>query len=158
MGEIEAADDRAADIGIDVPWNAAEPCLLAVEILFLYHKSPALDHLLHSPDAAHGFLKIAVADRYRTGHDTERYQIVSQLLQCGIGVGCIVGRCTVEQRRRFLGCLFFQQGKKALAFSPPLATVLLDLFSGLFLVKREVAHHPAVFDLQVVQLIEHPRQ
>jgi len=80
MGEIEAADDRTANIGIDVPRNAAEPCLLTVEALFLYHKSSALDHLLHSPDAAHGFLKIAVADRYRTGHDAERYQIVSQLL------------------------------------------------------------------------------
>ena len=99
-----------------------------------------------------------MTDRYRAGHDTERYQIISQLLQCGIGVGCLVGRCTVEQRRGLLRCLFFQEGKKALTFAPPLATVLLDLFSGLFLVKREVAYNPAVFDLQMVQLIEHTRK
>ena len=95
--------------------QTAKPRLLAVQGLLFDHKPLALDHLLHPANSPHGLLHIGMGNRDGAGHQAERHQILTKLLQSRIGIGGLVGGITVKQCRSLLGRLLFQHGEQVLS-------------------------------------------
>src|SRR3546814_11782854 len=79
--EVQGVDERLADVGVDMAWQAAEPGLDRVHRLADGGEAAAVDDALHRADLLGGTRAALVPDRDRSRQLAERDMVTAQLLQ-----------------------------------------------------------------------------
>ena len=115
--EVQGADDRAADVGVDVPRQAPEPGVGRVEGLVLDGEAARLDDFLDPLALLRAAFEVLVPDRDGRRQVAEGDEVVAELLERRVGVGGLVGRGVVDERRLLLRGLLLDERPEALALA-----------------------------------------
>src|SRR6266540_7429703 len=134
-----------------------EPRLLGIERFVPDDEPVLLDHLAHGLALPARQIDVAVPDHDRRGQIAVADDVVAELLERAIDVAGLAGRGVVDQRRLLLRDRLLEQREQALAALPEAAARLLELALRLFLAEADVARRPAVFDPEVIELVEDSR-
>src|SRR3546814_8764792 len=93
MREVQGRDRRLADIGINVPRQAAEPGLDGVDALDHAGEVAALDHLFDEPQALIGDARVIVPDGHGCGdigrRSEEHTSELQSLMRISYAVFCL---------------------------------------------------------------------
>ena len=154
VGEIQSADGRLADIGVGVAGQTAEPCVHRVHRFDHGREIAALDDLLDKAQLLVGKARIGVRHHNRRGDIGHAGDIGPKLLQGHVGVGCLVGRIGVDQRRRLVGQNFLEDRRDRLALCKPLPPDLGQQLGRVGLVEQDRAGRPAIGKGKPVEIVE----
>ena len=121
MREIEAVDERLADVGVNMPRQARQPGLDRVDAFADRGEAERMDDALGGAQLFFGARAVAVRHGDRRREIAEGDMIAAERLQRGIGVDDLVVGVAVEQLRRLVVHDFAQQGGQRLALVEPLA-------------------------------------
>ena len=154
MGKVDGIDQRAAHIGTDFTRQAAFPCLKRIHAFVLDHKAAGIEDFLDLVQLVHGLLQVLVPHRHGGGVLPVSHQIHAQFLGCGIGIIGLVLGIGVQQAAGFTRSGFLEHDPDVLHLACPVAALAQDGGHRLTLVEADEAVDPAVFDVQVIELVE----
>eukprot|EP01137_Pigoraptor_chileana_P030898 Opistho-2@17990 len=154
VGEIQCADGRLADIGVDMPGQRAEPRVDDIDGLCHRGEVAALDYLLDQPELLGGDPGIVVPHRDGRGHIGLAGIVGAELLQGHVGVGGLVGGVRIDQRGGLVGHHLLEDGGDRLALGEPLPPDLGQQLGGVGLVEEDRPRRPAIGRGAAVQLVE----
>ena len=139
VGEIQGVDRRLPDIGVDMAGQRAEPGVDRVDRLGHGGEVAALDDLLDHPQLFSCDARVLVPDGDSRRHIGLARIVGTQLLQCHVGVGGLVGRIGIDQRRGLVGHHLLEDGGDRLALGEPLTPDLRQQLGGVGLVEQDGA-------------------
>ena len=152
-------EKRVADVVRAVPGNGPEERVEAVVVLVLVdgREPEAVDDPLDLELLVLQALRVGVGQEHRLGEVPERHEVGAERLQRRIGVGGLVERIGVLDRRLLAEHRLPKHCRQALAKGQPLLLVALHDLRGGQLVLEDETRDPAVLERQAIQGIEEPR-
>src|SRR3984957_4988136 len=121
MRQVQAVDERLADIRVGVPREAAEPGFHGVYRFSDGREAGPVDHPLEGPDFLVGAAMAGVRDGDRRREIAESYVISAKSLQGEISIRRLVVRIGIDQRCWLVVEHLAKQGGDRFAFREPLA-------------------------------------
>ena len=110
MGEVQAADNRAPDIGIGMPGQASEPGLGGVQGFADRCKPAAIEDTLSRAQAGFQARHVIIGQDKGRGHVAERDEVAAEFLERCVCVGRLVGGVIVKQQALFVEQRLAQHG------------------------------------------------
>src|SRR6267142_840961 len=144
------------DVGVDMPWQAAEPSLDRIHRLNRAGEIPALDYLFDEAELFVGRRGLAIPNCDSCRDNGYPDLVRAQLLERGIGIHRLVMRVGIEKGRSLVGYHLLQDRGYRLSFGEPLPPDPGQEFRGIRLVEHDRAGRPTISERQAVQVVENP--